>query len=248
MSVTLGEQTTVDTPSTDKLAVANKAGALIQKDDAGNERLIALLSSALADNRIVIVDASGQLDADADLTWNGSVLAVGGSNPVTSATLDVAGDIVVSDGAGAAKATLCDDGTISSTPSAEIGWQTFVFGSYDAASVVYNGFNFRVTSLAAIHAGGLGTYIIIMNGRSNTAHFNVMTYVSISKRYNGVFEILKTDLGTATTLTIDDNTTTLLDASICVNGAAGVRDVSFVAHRLQQGKLGQTVEISRATK
>jgi len=75
-------------------------------DDAGVAKLIALLSSTLTNNRIVIVDASGQLDADADLTWNGSVLAVGGSNPVTGATLDVAGDIVVSDGAGGSVFTI----------------------------------------------------------------------------------------------------------------------------------------------
>lgn len=91
------------------MCLNNSVGAAIWK------RVSFLNDSGTTATRVLFVDSDGMPTGDADFTWDGSVLAVGGSSPVSGATLDVAGDIVVSDGAGAIKSALSDDGLQSLT-------------------------------------------------------------------------------------------------------------------------------------
>ena len=94
------ETATPDTPASGYDKLYPTADGWKHLDDAGVEKLIALLSSALTQGRIIIVDANGQLADDANLTFDGSVLAVGETTPPSGAALAVGGDIVVTDGAG----------------------------------------------------------------------------------------------------------------------------------------------------
>ena len=70
MSVILGNKTSLNSPSSGDLLVGNKSEKLTAKFANGDERLLALLSTALTSGRIVIVDANGQLGDDANLTWD----------------------------------------------------------------------------------------------------------------------------------------------------------------------------------